>query len=75
MIGGWFDGTMAWIGGASGDINDHDGHEFLCDDHDLDLNDYDDHDGGGAGAAGGDHQGTSNGHQMSSWKRIKKVQC
>ena len=72
MLGGWVDGTMAWIGGASGDINDHDGHEFLRDDH---LNDYDDHDGGGAGAAGGDHQGTSNGHQMSSWKRIKKVQC
>ena len=51
LLGGWVDGTMAWIGGASGDINDHDGHEFLCDDHDLDLNDYDDHDGGGAGAA------------------------
>ena len=66
---------MAWVGGASGNINDHDDHEFHSADHDLDLNDDDDHGGGAAGAAGADHHGTSNGQEMSSWKKqIKKIQ-
>ena len=66
LLGGRFDGTLAWAGGASGDIYYHDleqnsyYHDQLPDnDQLLDHGDHD-HEGGVAGAPGGDQQGPSN---------------
>ena len=81
LLGGRFDGTLAWAGGASGDIYHHDleqnsyYHGQLLDNVQLlDHGDHD-HEGGDPGAPGGDHQGSSNGEQMSGWQEISQIQC
>ena len=80
LLGGRFDGTLAWAGSASGDIYHHDleqnsyYHGQLLDHGDHDHEGHD-HEGGDPGAPGGDHQGSFNGEQMSGWQEISQIQC
>ena len=76
LLGGRFDGTLAWAGGASGDIyhHDHEQNGQLLDNVQLDHGDHD-HEGGVTGAPGGDHQCSFNGEQMSGWQEISQIQC
>ena len=77
LLGGRFDWTLAWAGGASGDIYYHDleqnsyyhdqlpdNDQLLDNDHLLDHG-YHDHEGGVGGAPGGDQQGPSMVNTMS----------
>ena len=71
LLGGRFDGTLAWAGGASGGISQHDLEQNLYYHgqrlDNVQLLDHGDHDheGGVGGAPGGDQQGPSMVNTMS----------